>query len=177
MNIRCRLYFFIGVLFFVQSGYAQKQVEIMQPKVEFDIKKASEMLNSGEAEILGTAYYEGKSPIGLKIGDKWFARPGSIIYLYPLTSYLEEYLILKSKNKDGKRLATISSLANCYRIEAKVFNTRGEFIIPNLSVGKYYLETTINENLLVFEASGIVQIKNNSEKVKYSLKHTYRQKM
>ena len=35
----------------------------------------------------------------------------------------------------------------------------------------------VNENLLVFEASGIVEIKSNTEKVKYSLKHIYRQKM
>ncbi len=149
----------------------------MQPKADFDIKVATEMLNSGNAEISGTAYYEGKSPLGLKIGDKWFAKPGSIIYLYPLTTYIEEYLELKSKNKEGKRLATISSLANCYRIESKVFNNRGEFIIPNLSVGRYYLETEISENLLVFEASGIVEIKTNADKVKYSLKHTYRKKM
>ena len=47
----------------------------MQPKIEFDIKMATEMLNSGNAEISGTAFYEGKSPIGLKIGDKWFAKP------------------------------------------------------------------------------------------------------
>jgi hypothetical protein len=100
-----------------------------------------------------------------------------VVYLYPLTSYIEEYLSLKTKNKEGKRIATISSLANCYRIESKVYNNQGDFIIPNLSVGRYYLETIVNENLLVFEASGIVEIKSNTEKVKYSLKHIYRQKM
>lgn len=177
MNCLLRLRLFIALFFIGQFVYAQKRVEIMQPKVEFDIKGASEMLNTGNAEIYGTAYYEGKSPIGIKIGDKWFAKPGSVVYLYPLTSYIEEYLTLKSKNKEGKRLATISSLANCYRIESKVFNNKGEFIIPNLSIGRYYLETEISENLLVFEASGIVEIKSNTEKVKYSLKHTYRQKM
>lgn len=156
---------------------AQKAVEIMQPKIEFDIKLATEMLNSGNAEISGTAYYEGKSPVGLKIGDKWFAKPGTIIYLYPLTPYLKEYLSLKSKNKEGKRLATISSLANSYRIEAKVFNNQGAFIFPDLSAGSYYLETEIKEDLLIFEASGIVDIKSNNEKISYSLKHTYRKKM
>lgn len=156
---------------------AQKAVEIMQPKIEFDIKMATEMLNSGNAEISGTAFYEGKSPIGLKIGDKWFAKPGTIVYLYPLTPYLKEYLELKGKNKEGKRLATISSLANSYRIEAKVFNNQGAFIIPNLSIGSYYLETEIIEDLLIFEASGIVDIKSNNEKIAFLLKHTYRKKM
>ena len=157
--------------------FAQKKVEIMQPQVEFDLKQATEMLNTGNAEIKGSAYYEGKAPIGIKIGDTWYARPGSVVFLYPLTTYIEEYLELKKKNKQGKRIATISPLANCYRIEAKVYNDKGEFVFPGLKAGKYYLETEINENLLVFEASGIVEIKSNNEKVSYKLKHTYHQKM
>lgn len=157
--------------------HAQSKVEIMQPKIAFDVQLATEMLNTGNAQILGVAYYEGKSPLGIKIGDKWYAKPGSTIYLYPLTPYLKEYLELKSKNKEGKRMATISSLANSYRVEARVYNNKGEFIIPHLSVGSYYLETEISENLLVFEASGIVEIKTDNEKVVYSLKHTYRRKM
>lgn len=156
---------------------AQKKVEIVQPKVDFDIKKATEMLNTGSAEIKGIAYYEGKSPVGIKIGDKWFAKPGTIVFLYPITPYIEEYLELKKKNKEGKRLATISPLANSYRIESKVYNDKGEFVFLGLSSGKYYLETIINENLLIFEASGVVEIKSDEEKINYQLKHTYRQKM
>lgn len=177
MKYRVILFIFFQFLALFKYLHAQKALEIMQPKIQFDIKLATEMLNSGNAEISGTAFYEGKAPIGFNIGDKWFAKPGTKIYLYPLTPYLKEYLALKSKNKEGKRLATISSLANSYRIEAKVFNNQGAFIIPNLSAGSYYLETEINENLLVFEASGIVDIKSNNEKVAYSLKHTYRKKM
>lgn len=177
MNFLLRQIILFSLLLTGQFVCAQKRVEIMQPKVEFDIKGTSEMLNTGNAEIHGTAYYEGKSPLGIKIGEKWFAKPGTVVYLYPLTSYIEEYLSLKTKNKEGKRIATISSLANCYRIESKVYNNQGDFIIPNLSVGRYYLETIVNENLLVFEASGIVEIKSNTEKVKYILKHIYRQKM
>lgn len=159
------------------NAYAQKKVEIVQPKVDFDIKKATEMLNTGNAEIKGIAYYEGKSPVGIKIGDKWFAKPGTIVFLYPMTPYIEEYLELKKKNKEGKRLATISPLANSYRIESKVYNDKGEFVFLGLSSGKYYLETVINENLLIFEASGVVEIKSDEEKINYQLKHTYRQKM
>lgn len=169
----------IAVVLLLSSTFCigQKQVEIMQPKVEFDIKQATELLNTGNAEIKGTAYYEGKAPIGIKIGDKWYARAGSVVFLYPLTTYIEEYLELKKSNKQGKRIATISPLANCYRIEAKVYNDKGEFVFPGLKAGKYYLETEINENLLLFEASGIVEIKNDNEKVSYKLKHTYHQKM
>jgi hypothetical protein len=175
-----KLAFIIILLMTLSSHicYSQKKVEIMQPKVEFDIKQATELLNTGTAEIRGTAYYEGKAPItGIKIGDKWYARAGSVVFLYPLTAYVEEYLELKKKNKQGKRIATVSPLANSYRIEAKVYNDKGEFVFPGLKAGKYYLETEINENLLVFEASGIVEIKNDNEKVEYKLKHTYHQKM
>jgi hypothetical protein len=161
----------------LQLCFAQKKVEIMQPQVEFNIKQATELLNTGNAEIRGSAYYEGKAPIGLKIGDTWYAKTGTVVFLYPLTSYIEEYLELKKKNKQGKRIATISPLANCYRIEAKVYNDKGEFVFPGLKAGKYYLETEINENLLIFESSGIVEIKNDNEIVSYKLKHTYHQKM
>ena len=177
MNTQKVFYSFFLLFFSSVVVHAQPKVEIMQPKVAFDIPLATQMLNTGHAEIVGTAYYEGKSPLGIKIGDKWYAKPGSTIYLYPLTPYLKEYLALKSKNKEGKRIATISPLANSYRVEAKVYNNKGEFIIPHLSVGSYYLETAIMENLLVFEASGIVEIKTDNEKVVYSLKHTYRKKM
>ena len=169
--------YIIFFLSFFNYASAQKKVEIVQPKVDFDIKKATEMLNAGNAEIKGIAYYEGKSPVGIKIGDKWFAKPGTIVFLYPITPYIEEYLELKKKNKEGKRLATISPLANCYRIESKVYNDKGEFIFMGLSSGKYYLETEINENLLIFEASGVVEIKSNEERINHLLKHTYRQKM
>lgn len=156
---------------------AQPEIEFVQPKIAFDLHLATKMLNSGNAQILGTAYYEGKSPIGLKIGDKWFAKPGTVIYLYPLTPYLKEYLELKSKDKEGKRMATISPLANSYRVEAKVYNNKGEFKIPNLSVGYYYLKAKINENLIVLEANGITEIKTDNDKVVFSLKHVYRQKL
>jgi hypothetical protein len=79
MNFLLRQIILFSLLLTGQFVCAQKRVEIMQPKVEFDIKGASEMLNTGNAEIHGTAYYEGKSPLGIKIGEnglqslgRWF---------------------------------------------------------------------------------------------------------
>lgn len=154
---------------------AQKKVEIMQPKTEFDIKLATEMLNGGNAQIKGVAYYEGRSPIGIKSSETIYARMGEKVFLYPLTPYIEEYLQLKKKNREGKRMATITPLANCYRIESKVYSNNGAFIFMGLKPGKYYLEA-----LVLFpsgtggqEASGIVEIKTNDEVVNFKLKHIY----
>lgn len=156
-----------------QANYAQKQIKIVQPEVEFDIKQATEMLNEGGSTINGVAYYEDRAPIGIKVGDTWYARPGTKVFLYPLTAYIEEYLNLKKKNKEGKRLATISPLANCYRIESKVYSQKGEFVFTGLKQGKYYLETIISENMRTYEVSGIVEIKTDKEVVEYKLKYIY----
>lgn len=162
-------------LFNILICKAQKKVEIMQPKVEFDIKLATDMLNDGNANIKGVAYYEGRSPIGIKSSETIYARMGEKVFLYPLTPYIEEYLQLKKKNKEGKRIATISPLANCYRIESKVYTTNGEFIFTGLKPGKYYLEV-----MVLFpsgtggrEASGIVEIKSENETVEYKLKYIF----
>jgi hypothetical protein len=155
--------------------YAQKPMEINQPKVEFDLKQASDMLNDGSAEINGIAYYEDRAPIGIKVGETIYARLGSVVTLYPLTAYLEEYLKLKKKNKPGKRVAGISSLAYCYRIESKVYSQQGAFAFKGLKPGKYYLETLIHfpSGVGGHEVSDIVEIKSEGEKVDFKLKYIF----
>lgn len=165
--------FLFLVLICFQINYAQKQVKIMQPEVEFDIKQATDMLNDGASTINGIAYYEDRAPVGIKVGDTWYARVGTKVFLYPLTAYIKEYLQLKKKNKEGKRLATISPLANCYRIESKVYSQKGEFVFTGLKQGKYYLETIISENMRTYEVSGIVEIKTDKEVVEFKLTHIY----
>ena len=155
--------------------YAQKQVTIMQPKGEFDFKLATEMLNTGSSEIKGVAFYENRTPIGIKVGETIYARLGTVVSLYPITSYLEEYLSLKKKNKQFKRMATISPLASCYRIESKVYSLKGEFVFKGLKPGKYYLESIVyfTSGVGGKEVSGIVEIKSDGEVVDYKLKHIY----
>lgn len=167
---------FVALVFNCSLARAQKPVEIMQPKIPFDEKTASDMLNGGTAQIKGSACYEGRTLIGIKSEATVYAPIGSIVALYPLTVYLEEYLKLKKKNKEGKRVAAISPLAACYRIESKVFSAKGEFIIPGLKQGKYYLES-----IVVFpsgiggrEVSEVVEIKTNGETVQCKLSHIYR---
>jgi len=147
----------------------------MQPEIEFNTKQAAEMLNEGKSEIKGVAYYEERTPIGIKVGETVYARFGAIVSLYPLTAYIEEYLDLKKKNKAGKRLATISPLASCFRIESKVYSLTGDFVFVGLKPGKYYLETLVYfpSGVGGREASGIVEIKTDGEVVTYKLNYIY----
>jgi hypothetical protein len=165
-----------SLLFFsvTQFGYAQKQIEIFQPKGEFDIRMATEMLNEGNAEIKGTAYYEQRTAIGIKAGETIYTRMGTIVSLYPLTPYLEGYLELKKRNKEGKRLATITPLASSYRIESKIYSIKGEFVFNGLRPGKYYLESTFYyPSGPGGEVSGIVEIVKDGEVVDYKLKYIF----
>lgn len=169
-----KILFSILICALTQFGHAQKQIEILQPKREFDVKLATEMLNEGSAEIRGTAYYEQRTAIGIKAGETMYTRIGTIVSLYPLTPYLEEYLELKKRNKEGKRLATITPLASSYRIESKIYSLKGEFVFNGLRPGKYYLES-------IFyypsgpggEVSGIVEIVKYGEVVDYKLKYIF----
>lgn len=155
---------------------AQKPVEIMQPAIPFSDSAASKLLNGGTAQIKGIVFYEGRTLIGIKSEETVYAPLGTIVSLYPLTPYLEEYLKLKKKNKEGKRIAAISPLAACYRIESKIFSQKGEFIIPGLKPGKYYLESMVSfpSGIGGREVSEIVEIKSDGETVQCKLNHIYR---
>ena len=166
----------ILLLLWCSSLHSQQPVEIMQPTIAFDETLASAQLRDGTASIKGTVFYEGRSLIGIKTEGTVYAQPGTIVAVYPLTPYLEAYLKLKKKNKEGKRIATISPVAACYRIEAKVFSLQGEFMIPGLQPGKYYLESTVAfpSGVGSREVSEIVEVKNNGETVTCKLDHIYR---
>ena len=160
---------FICNVFFAN---AQKPIQILQPKIEFDIKQATEMLNDGTAEIKGVSYYEQRTPIGIKREATSYARIGTIVTLYPLTAYLEEYLELKKKNKKGKVLAAISPLASAYRIETKVYSQTCEFSFRGLKPGKYYIESSyyFTAGTIAGDLSGIAEIKKDGEVLEYKLK-------
>lgn len=155
---------------------AQKPIKVVQPKTEFDVKLAAEMLNGGKSTIKGVAYYEGRTLIGIKSEATVYARSGAIISLYPVTAYLEEYLQLKQKNKEGKQIATINPLAASFRIETKIISDKGEFVITGLKPGKYYLQGDISfpSGVGVQEVSNVIEIKNDGEMVNCKLKKIYR---
>lgn len=101
-SITKTIFFLILILVCHLTHFPQKPIKILQPTVEFDIKQAMDMLNDGNSQIKGLAYYEERTPIGIKVGETIYARTGTAVFLYPLTAYLEEYLVLKRKTKKAK---------------------------------------------------------------------------
>lgn len=171
--------FFFPALVLVLSttvAHAQKPVKVVQPKTEFNTKTAVEMLDGGNSTIKGIVYYEGRTLIGIKSEATVYARIGAIISLYPVTPYLEEYLQLKQKNKEGKQIATINPLAASFRIETKIISEQGEFIIGGLKPGKYYLlgDITFPAGIGAKEVSNIIEIKKDGEVVNCKLNKIYR---
>lgn len=168
-----RMIIFLLLISFTSS--AQKQIPVILPAKEFDIELAAKMLNEGTAEINGVSYYENRSLVGIKTGETIYGRLGTVVSLYPLTPYLEEYLSLKKKNRSGKKLVTISPLASSFRIESKIYSLKGEFIFKGLLPGKYYLGSIVHfpSGVGGAEVSGIVEITTDGEKAGYKLKHIY----
>jgi hypothetical protein len=176
MPFKRTLKILVLLLFNYSLTKAQKPVEIMQPAIPFDDSVANKMLNGGTAIIKGMAYYEGRTLIGIKSEATVYAPVGTVVSLYPLTPYIEEYLKLKKKNKEGKKIATISRQAASYRVESKVFSVKGEFIIPGLKPGKYYIESIVSfpSGIGGREISEVVEIKTDGETVQCKLNHIYR---
>lgn len=148
----------------------------MQPQLPFDAHLASLQLEPGIAQLTGAAFYEGRTLIGIKSEQTVFAREGSVVSLYPLTPYLEEYLRLKQKDKEGKRMAAISPEAASYRIECKVLNDRGEFTFHSLKPGRYYLQANVHfpSGIGAQEVSAVVEITSASEHAKCTLNKVHR---
>lgn len=156
-------------------GYSQKTIPIVQPSAEFDVKQATEMLNNGNSGIRGYSCYEQRTPIGIKVGETIYGRIGTVVSLYPLTAYLEEYLELKKKYRKGKKFVTISPLANCFHIESKVYSSKGEFAFHGLAAGKYYLESEVYfpSGIGGKEVSAIVEIIKDGETADCKLKYIF----
>lgn len=152
--------------------YAQKPVKVYEPQQPFDVKQAADMLNTGTAQIKGSAFYDTRPPINiLSKGDIIYARPGVVVTLYPVTPYLEEYFDLKKKDKPGKRIAAISREANSFRILTKVYTATGDFAFFGLKPGKYYIETTVHfpSGVGGYEVTKTVEITQEGEVVNVKL--------
>lgn len=159
------------ILFFTFQAFAQ--IKIMQPKSEFNEAQAKEQMGKGKSMIKGQAFIEGRALLtNKKTEQTLYVRADQIISLYPLTDYLLEYLELKKKNKEGKRIAAISRLADAYKIDYKVITETGDFVFINLKPGKYYITGFVHYAGGVggVEVSDVIEIKHDGEVVKIELK-------
>ena len=143
------LLMFIALM--IHAQYERK--EITPSKNVFDKEQAKEMLGLGKSTIQGVAVAReytnanvGKNPLNRLVGSditgtKHLAPEGTVVMLFPMTPYFQEYLKMRERYKQSRKFTPVlSPEAFSYRLEAKVGKS-GEFTFPQMKPGKYYVET------------------------------------
>lgn len=116
------------------ATFAQK---IYYPQGFFDKKQAQDMLAYGKSTIEGVA-----STKQYTDSKKQLAPEGTLVTLYPLTPYFEEFIKLRKQKENKKTSVYISDEAYKFRIEAKT-DAYGRFKFEKLKPGKYYIECIV----------------------------------
>lgn len=122
---------------------------IIFPQTAFDSSAAHDALRRGNSAIKGVAFTRAHNAFsGNKslYGNRINANKVTVT-LFPVTPYLLEFLELKKKKQNPKKLRFVylSDEAYYYRLTA-VTNSVGEFTFPHLKPGKYYLEALIGSS-------------------------------
>jgi hypothetical protein len=117
------------------------------PQVFFNTKEADSLLGPGTATIEGIAYTKPKGAFGQKapFAKKQYATAGTVVTLFPRTSYFETWYELQKKYNDNKTAILMSAQAFSYRLEAYT-DSYGRFKFINLRPGKYFMEAVIPYN-------------------------------
>ncbi|MBB6371370.1 hypothetical protein [Chryseobacterium shigense] len=115
------------------------------PQAFFDKKMAREMLSFGNSTIEGVASTKQKNNWGIKplLGQKHYAPKGTVVMLFPVTPYFDEFYRMRRKYENKKTTVYMSEEAFKYRLEA-LTDDYGRFKFEKLKPGKYYLETIVN---------------------------------
>ncbi|MCQ9641320.1 hypothetical protein MP478_18215 [Chryseobacterium sp. WG14] len=133
-------------LFILMLGFIYLHAQnTYYPQAFFDKKLARDMLAFGNSTIEGVASTKQKTTFGIKplLGEKHYARQGTVVMLFPVTPYFEEFYNMRKKYENKKTTVYMSEDAFKYRVEA-LTDDRGRFKFEKLKPGKYYLETIIN---------------------------------
>jgi hypothetical protein len=115
------------------------------PQTFFDKKLAQQMIGFGNSTIEGVASTKQKTNLGFKplLGEKHYAPKGTVVMLFPVTPYFEEFYDMRRKYESKKTTVYMSEESFKYRIEA-LTDDHGRFKFEKLKPGKYYLETIVN---------------------------------
>lgn len=127
--------FFI-VLFLLAGIFSNAQNKLF-PQSFFDKKLALEMIGEGKSTIEGVA-----STKQYTDSKKQFAPEGTLVTLYPLTPYFEDFLKLRKQKESKKTSVYISDEAYKYRLETKT-DAYGRFKFEKMKPGKYYVECIV----------------------------------
>jgi tetratricopeptide (TPR) repeat protein len=112
-------------------GYADRRRALF-PNATFDPQKASEALQPGTATIVGQAFVKHRR---IRIDAT-----GTVVRLYPMTPYIEQWHAMRSKKESKNTSVFMSQEANQYGISVPV-NEKGYFAFTSLKPGKYFLQT------------------------------------
>lgn len=129
----------------ILAFFSSKAQNTYYPQAFFDKKLAREMLAFGNSTIEGVASTKQKNNWGIKplLGQKHYAAKGTVVMLFPVTPYFEEFYNMRKKYENKKTTVYMSEEAFKYRIEA-LTDDHGRFKFEKLKPGKYYLETIVN---------------------------------
>ncbi|CAM2812033.1 hypothetical protein DRF59_14810 [Chryseobacterium flavum] len=135
--------FSLCMLMFVMMGLRAQNT--YYPQAFFDKKLARDMLGFGNSTIEGVASTKQKNNWGIKplLGQKHYAPKGTVVMLFPVTPYFEEFYNMRKKYENKKTTVYMSEEAFKYRVEA-LTDDHGRFKFEKLKPGKYYLETIVN---------------------------------
>lgn len=133
------------VMMLVFAFIVSKAQNTYYPQAFFDKKLAQQMIGFGNSTIEGVASTKQKNNFGIKplLGEKHYAPKGTVVMLFPVTPYFEEFYDMRRKYESKKTTVYMSEEAFKYRIEA-LTDDHGRFRFEKLKPGKYYLETIVN---------------------------------
>ncbi|WP_300688509.1 hypothetical protein [Chryseobacterium sp.] len=134
------------ILFILMIAFMHSKAQnTYYPQAFFDKKLARDMLGFGNSTIEGVASTKQKTSLGIKplLGEKHYAKQGTVVMLFPVTPYFEEFYDMRRKYENKKTTVYMSEDAFKYRVEA-LTDDHGRFKFEKLKPGKYYLETIIN---------------------------------
>lgn len=108
------------------------------------------MLAIGSSTIEGRADTKQKNTYGLnaEANAKHYAPKGTVVTLFPITPYFEEFLKLRKQKENKKNTVYLSEEAFKYRLETTT-DENGRFKFEKLKPGKYYIEC-----MVTFDATG-----------------------
>ena len=146
----------IFILLYSSVVFVNAQKYTFFPQAFFDKNDAKTKLSLGNSTIKGVSFLrEKKGSLGLRLGDKYYAK-NSLVILLPTTEYFKVWYLLKLKK--GKLADVIMNReAFEYRLETKT-DEFGNFQFNNMKPGIYYIECMID---YVGTAVGTQQVGRN----------------
>lgn len=124
----------ISCLTFAQNS----NLKVYFPQKFFNKKIAENALNKGNSRIRGTAFV---NTGGLIMQNKQYAKNKTVVMLFPVTDYFQEWYELKKSKKNAHVMMLPEAFA--YHLETTT-DEYGNFEFPQMKPGKYYLESTVD---------------------------------